>query len=469
MHNNNIKYERTNEISDRRYGPPIHSKVIKLIIHNIKYEGHTELYFYSLDDPTRNRNEMALPAKHTSKGVSSARAEVIHNIGILLSSIFSLNYPEYPIEDQTRNHRIYKLIVVDKVPPIEIIRREIGRTIYTAFDLAPLFTHLWNKAKEQSETKPHLMIMTNDMEIPWGWATNPEDTSFCLADKFSIGYITPEDIASYEERMSIWDEDIRREIANEKEFIEEKQSSRVLLALGSGLEEAKRELENLVELFKEHSFDSDNILQICPDEFSRGPFLLNLISKRKLRIVHFAGHVTPAGNLILGDGHEIEPNTIRDLNCFQVKRFDSSSPLVFLNGCSSAKLKDPYRKADQLSTAFASIGAIACVTTRFEVKDWDAAEFAHHFYKELLCKFGLTVGNALSNARSSFIAKFEKDKSLWHIPYFYCLYGNPAVEVFPRVDEGFESEAQILIDKSDKKTKNMEDMFGKPLGNIRKG
>ena len=95
------------------------------------------------------------------------------------------------------------------------------------------------------------------MEIPWGWATNPDDRSFCLSDRFSIGYITPEDIASYEERIKSCDIEIRTNIADDSNFVDEKHSSRILLAADCKMSGAKAEVERLRELFLEHNFTEE--------------------------------------------------------------------------------------------------------------------------------------------------------------------------------------------------------------------
>jgi hypothetical protein len=457
-------------LPDRKYNP-IHEDPIKLIIHNIRYAGHADLYFYSLDDPKREPSDMSLPAKHTSRGVAGARKEVIKDLKVLLKSIQHLYNPDFPVDESLRNLQIYKKVIEQKTPIIDVLRKEIGVTIFTAFDLAPLFIHLWKKARpDPAKGKRHLMILTNDMEIPWGWATNPEDPNVCLADKYSIGYITPEDVASYEERMRIWDEDIQTEISDEETFAREKASSRIMIAVDSCLEGANQELADLKALFEDYCFDSKNILTVCSREYPRGRFLRNLIDNRKLRIVHFAGHVTPGGNIKLADDHEIEPESIRQLSYFEKRRFDMSCPLVFLNGCASGKLIDPYRKSDQLSTAFASIGAIACVTTRFEVQDLEAAGFANHFYKAMLGRYGITAGAALSKARSSYIAENLDDLSLHHVPYFYCLYGNPAVEIFPRAPDDFDKEAMVLSDRysQDVNSKDIEERFSRSLKRARR-
>ena len=374
-----------------------------------------------------------------------------------------LKYPGIPIDKHLEKHSIYKQIVEDQRPAIEVIREWIGFTIFTAFDLAPLFTYLWEKAIPEPEEGPvrHLMILTNDMEIPWGFATNPDDPNFCLADKLSIGYITPEEIEPYEQRMTSWDMDICTEIADSDAFLNEKESSWVLLAVDPTLQGVEKEIFELTDLFNKHQFDSEKILTISHLESPRGRFLNNLFLKRKLRIVHFAGHVTDNGNLKLTDGVHITPSTIRGLRCIEKRRLGMSSPLVFLNGCSSGRMKNPYRKSDQLSTAFAALGAIACVTTRFEVPDFEASIFSGCFYEALLKRHGVSVGHALYDARKSFKNKLENNPAIQHIPYFYCMYGNPVVEIFPRAPRGFIHEAKELTDKP---TNTLADMFGKPLG-----
>ena len=82
MRNNGIypSDKMHSETYSKNYDPTRDRKVIKLILHNITYEGHSNLYFYSVDDPYRKHKDQSFPAKATSEGVAAARQEVIYNM-----------------------------------------------------------------------------------------------------------------------------------------------------------------------------------------------------------------------------------------------------------------------------------------------------------------------------------------------------------------------------------------------------
>src|SRR5207244_6912070 len=139
-------------------------------------------------------------------------------------------------------------------------------------------------------------------------------------------------------------------------------------------------------------------------------------------LVHYCGHVIAGADrapaLLLADGKTLAATAIEE-NV-------SGRPLVFLNGCASARGDDAHR-TEAWEATFASVaygflfgGATAVVGTLSDVGDRHAATLATEFYRRALEP--APVGEALRAAR----ARCAADPAIAGSPTWLSvvLYGN---------------------------------------------
>jgi len=136
-------------------------------------------------------------------------------------------------------------------------------------------------------------------------------------------------------------------------------------------------------------------------------------------MVHFAGHadrVEDGGQSgwRLCDG--LLPTT-------EIENMGAGRPmplLVFSNACHSGAFGDPTKGAFGLAHAFLTAGVRHYVGTQWEVIDGQGAQFARHFYTDLVR--GASMGAAVRNARNRVIAESGEGNLAWAT---YVLYGDP--------------------------------------------
>ncbi|KYK31095.1 MAG: hypothetical protein AYK19_17380 [Theionarchaea archaeon DG-70-1] len=121
-------------------------------------------------------------------------------------------------------------------------------------------------------------------------------------------------------------------------------------------------------------------------------------------IIHYAGHASEEG-LHLSD-RVLEPSDIETLLW--------GNPIVFINGCNSAKTHT------RLAEAFLRGGALGYIGSVWEIHDVAAAELATDFYTN---SFQYSVGEALRMAKA---AAFYKNNVSW---LCFILFGDPTLRL----------------------------------------
>jgi Protein kinase domain/CHAT domain len=141
-------------------------------------------------------------------------------------------------------------------------------------------------------------------------------------------------------------------------------------------------------------------------------------------VLHFAGHNTftdETGSLISLDGGPLRPSDLSYAR--QRHAFESTRPLVFLNGCRTAGEIPAFTQMIGWASEFMGAGAGAFIGTLWAVRSAAARAFAAEFYRALV-RDGESLGVASSRARQA-IAADEGDPT-W---LAYTVYGNPAASV----------------------------------------
>jgi hypothetical protein len=141
-------------------------------------------------------------------------------------------------------------------------------------------------------------------------------------------------------------------------------------------------------------------------------------------VIHYAGHAwfdeedPDLSGLVLAEGEVFYAQKIRRLN--------EGRPLVFLNACSSARIRNEVAggvydqlPAEGLASAFIYGGALACIGSIWPVPDRQAAQLATAFYRNVLD--GHMIGEALRMARADLFRQNPRDPT-WA---GFVLYGNP--------------------------------------------
>jgi len=174
--------------------------------------------------------------------------------------------------------------------------------------------------------------------------------------------------------------------------------------------------------------------------------ILDDFTRRRFDIIHYAGHVAfDPGNpkrcgLVLGKKKEGDKDGFEILTVDEIANALTMSkhPLVFLNGCCSARQSTPTyvdhetkafrnKKLDSLAAACLGVkgeGARAFIGSLWPVHDKAAQEFAVAFYEQLIKK-ETTVGAALLAARTQ-AAKLDGAGHTW-VSFVY--YGDPELRI----------------------------------------
>jgi hypothetical protein len=198
----------------------------------------------------------------------------------------------------------------------------------------------------------------------------------------------------------------------------------------NNLPAAKREVEAIHEALKKRWGDHVEIKVLSQAEAS-GRAMNEALRNDTFAVIHFAGHAFFDGKdadlsgLLL---HEEEHFLAQ-----KIRRLLEGRPLVFLNACESASIaneEQPQRveaylqePAEGLASAFIYGGALGCVGSLWPIYDKPAADFAIHFYNNLLS--GYMVGDAVRLARRK-IKEDYKDEITWAA---YVLYGDPTLHL----------------------------------------
>ena len=187
-----------------------------------------------------------------------------------------------------------------------------------------------------------------------------------------------------------------------------------------------REVEKIYSKLREDWNEKVEIVKISGAEVT-GRKLNEVLRQGNFKVIHFAGHAFfdekegELSSLIL---HQQE-----HLLAQKIHRLLEGRPLVFLNACQSgyaANEPDPQPdgeylqgKAEGLASAFIYGGALGCVGSLWPIFDDPAADFAIHFYNNVLR--GYMIGEAVRLARRK-IKEDYNDQITWAA---YVLYGDP--------------------------------------------
>ncbi|MCD6496913.1 MAG: CHAT domain-containing protein [Deltaproteobacteria bacterium] len=156
-------------------------------------------------------------------------------------------------------------------------------------------------------------------------------------------------------------------------------------------------------------------------------------------MVHFAGHADRLEDRgqpgwRLSDGI-LPTSEIEDMGAGRPMPL-----LVFSNACHSGAFGDPTKGAFGLAHAFLTAGVRHYVGTQWEVIDGQGAQFARHFYKDLVR--GGSMGAAVRNARNRVIAESGEGNLAWAT---YVLYGDPDFAPLPAKPKQAEPMPELPI------------------------
>lgn len=195
------------------------------------------------------------------------------------------------------------------------------------------------------------------------------------------------------------------------------------------LRAARREVDKIEEELKKKWGSQVEIVKITEAQVT-GRALNKVMREGNFKVIHFAGHAffdkedSDLSSLLL-DGEE-------QFLAQKVQRLLEGRPLVFLNACesgTSANEEEPQtigymqEHAEGLASAFIYGGARGCVGSLWPIYDEPAADFAVHFYNNVVR--GYMIGEALRLARRE-IKEKHNDQITWAA---YVLYGDPTLRL----------------------------------------
>jgi hypothetical protein len=196
------------------------------------------------------------------------------------------------------------------------------------------------------------------------------------------------------------------------------------------LRAAKREVDKIHDKLKAEWGSGVEIVKISEEEVT-GRALNRVLREGNFNVIHFAGHAffdkedADLSGLLLHDEEQFLAQ--------KVQRLLEGRPLVFLNACQSASTaneEEPQQieeymqgNAEGLASAFIYGGARGCVGSLWPIYDEPAADFAVHFYNNVVR--GYMIGEALRLARRK-IKEDYNDQITWAA---YVLYGDPTLHL----------------------------------------
>jgi CHAT domain-containing protein len=154
---------------------------------------------------------------------------------------------------------------------------------------------------------------------------------------------------------------------------------------------------------------------------------------RKFDVVHFAGHADYNPQNPQESGWRLSDGSLKSKDIAKMVGTAAMPALVFSNACQSARTEEwalaEYFQDELfgLANAFLLAGVKHYVGTFWEILDEPSRRFALEFYKNLFS--GVTVGEAIRQARSALIKKYGEQTIVWAS---YLLYGDP---VFNYMDQ----------------------------------
>ena len=170
------------------------------------------------------------------------------------------------------------------------------------------------------------------------------------------------------------------------------------------LPEAVTECEYLIETLQDY-FD---VTYLTPKEARKADVMYHL--SQGYDIIHYAGE--------LKEDHCL-PVYKDVLTCEEIERNLEGSPVVFLNGCGSAKTFSYH--VEGLAEVFLHRGALSFIGSLWNIHDRTAAEIAAEFYRNCLY---YPVGESLRLSREKY---YSSEDITWAA---FVMYGDPALNLF---------------------------------------
>jgi hypothetical protein len=170
------------------------------------------------------------------------------------------------------------------------------------------------------------------------------------------------------------------------------------------LPEAVTECEYLIETLQDYFA----VIYLTPREARKADIMYHL--SQGYDIIHYAGE--------LKEDHCL-PVYKDVLTCEEIERNLEGSPIVFLNGCGSAKTFS--YNIEGLAEVFLHRGALSFIGSLWNIHDRTAAEIAAEFYRNCL---HYPVGEALRLSREKY---YSSEDITWAA---FVMYGDPALNLF---------------------------------------
>lgn len=306
----------------------------------------------------------------------------------------------------------------------ELIKK-IGRALYKC---DPDFHHVILLLEQLKIS--HVVIFTNDSSLPWGWTYAKPNGEQLLCERYACGLIFAAKKWAVEDYVSHLDSSpgnnqaaghdkiallIGESVENLKGVNEELGTVMKLVSSRSSGRNAQPAVDKVYclnasgSLYRENESKNENTEHVSWGQV--------LEAQEKLKIIHFSGHISSAGSLVIGTDDRGDADlkiTLAEID--QIHNL-KARPIVFLNGCFSGQIKNALDPGAQISTKLLDRHAQACVVTIFPIKDGVGAHMAKEFYERAL-RPNTDIGSALLEARNSF-PKQDPQR------LFFQLYGDP--------------------------------------------
>ena len=261
------------------------------------------------------------------------------------------------------------------------------------------------KEKVRKTEADHLILQLDDhlVHIPWELI---HDGQQFLCQKFNMGRLVKTRQAVLRSRA--------RSLGRPFKML-------VLVDPRGDLEGAYREgteLRDFMDRFKDHVTVSFRSSDIAAD------FVRQKI--RNFDLVHFAGHAEYHAENPADSGWRLSDGVFSAKDIMKLTGTAAMPALVFSNACQSARTEEWRIKEEfqgeifGLANAFILSGVKHYIGTFWEILDEPSSRFALEYYKHSLS--GMTVGEAVRQARLSLIKDYGEETIVWAS---YLLYGDP--------------------------------------------
>jgi CHAT domain-containing protein/class 3 adenylate cyclase len=281
-----------------------------------------------------------------------------------------------------------------------------------------LFTHDVKKIIKETQAD-HLILNLDDQLVNVPWELLHDGQKF-LCQRFSMGRLV-------KTRQNIIDSRTRSLARPFKMLILADPKGDLKGAYKEGIQ-----IRDFMERYKDFlnvSFKSDNITT---------DFIKEKI--RNFDLVHFAGHAEYNPKNSGKSGWRLSDGLFKAWEITKLAGTATMPALIFSNACQSARTEKWHIKAhfqDEifgLANAFILAGVKHYVGTFWEILDEPSSRFALECYKQALS--GVTVGEAIRQARLSLIQEYGEETIVWAS---YLLYGDPT---FNYLDQVVGAEAE---------------------------